>query len=130
MKLIGCTVLIFTLLGAASAARHPAPKATLISVTLHDTSSLADNYPDAQPGRVPPGPVTYTYEFKVRQGCTEYTGLYDSYRRKFADQFKAGENVEARATKRLLYVTVPGEAETLRMALSSHHEVANCVPGQ
>lgn len=126
MKLISFTVMFLALLGAASAAKRPMEKGTLVSVVLHGTSSLADNFPDAQPGRVPPGPVTYTYEFTVRQGCVEYGGLYDSYRKKFAEELKPGEEVGVRATKRLLYVTVHGQSETLRMSLSSHREVANC----
>jgi hypothetical protein len=130
MKPIACMIVVFALSGAAFAVKHPAKKGTLISVGLHETSSLADNYPDAQPGRVPPGPITYTYEFTVRQGCMEYTGQYDSFRKKFADQFKPGESVEVRATKRLLYVTVHSEEETLRMPFTSHHAVANCTPGK
>lgn len=130
LKLIACTVVVLSLLGAASAAKHPAEKATLVSVALHGTSSLADNYPDAQPGRVPPGPITYTYEFTIRQGCVEYSGLYDSYRKNFADQFHAGDSVAMRVTKRLLYVTIPSQEETLSMAISSHRAVADCAPAK
>ncbi|PSH04717.1 MAG: hypothetical protein CXZ00_04890 [Acidobacteria bacterium] len=127
MRFLTCTLAVLVLVGAAFAAVKPAEKATLISVTLSETSSPADKYPDAQPGRVAYGPVTYTYEFKVRQGCMEYTGLYDSYNRKFAGRFHPGEDVELRATKRLLYLTIHGQ-ETLRMSLASHHQVADCTP--
>jgi hypothetical protein len=126
MKCIVRMIAVLVLLGAAFAAERPMEKGTLVSVVLHDTSSLADNYPDAQPGRVPPGPITYTYEFTIRQGCVEYHGLFDSYHKRFVEDFKPGEQVGVRSTKRLLYVQAHGQSETLRMSLSSRHEIANC----
>ncbi len=128
MKTIHCAVATLVLLGSAFAAEHFTKHGTLVSIVLQGTSSVADNYPGAQPGRVPPGPVTYSYEITVQQGCIEYKGLYDSYKRDFAKEFKANEKVEVVASKRLLNVQAGGNS--LRMSLASRRVIANCNSGE
>jgi hypothetical protein len=124
------TVVSCAVLSMQAATRSGYQSATVVSVESHESAGNS-NYAGSNPSDAPLGsPEVYSYDIRVRLGCTLYRIGYDSMFDYPPSVFVPNHTIEVKPQKRVMYVNLPGDRE-VRLGISGRKNLkdASCSAG-